>query len=252
MLTTDFSTPRFLERAKAITVAMPLYGAGRGVVAPTSGTYNLYDADGAVVFTGAVTIPTSGTNTGIATRAILAADIPATLTLSDRWLEEWVLVVGGVTETIRRDVYLCLRTLYPVVNERMIERRVSDLQSLKVAGSSDFSGYIEEAWAEVETRLIQAGKRPFLITNAWALRSYHLALVLNYIFQDASTYMADGGRYEARAKEASEEAEAAWDSMQLEYDDTQSGERGDATVASGPAVIYTNRPPLWSSTGWAR
>lgn len=246
MISTDFSAPRFVERAKTVTVSMPLYESGREVSPVSSGTYTLYDGNGTSMFTGAVTVPS-----GVATRVILSTDIPAATALSDRWLEEWVLtMVDGRVETVRRDVYLCLRTLYPPVNERMLERRISDLQNLRASTRADFSDYIVEAWAEVETRLIQAGKRPYLITNAWALRPLHMALCIKYIMQDASTYMGDGGRYEQRSKEAGEEADTAWDSLQLEYDDTESGERGNATTASGPAVIYTNRPPLWSRTGW--
>lgn len=246
MISPDFDTPRFLERAKAVTVTMPLYDEGTSVSPPSSGTYNLYDLSGEVIFTGAVTIPSSGVNAGIATRALLVTDIPATLDLSESWLEEWVLTMpDGSVETIRRDVYFCLRTLYPVVNERMLARRVSDLQSLKAPSATSFAEQIREAWSVVETKLIQAGKRPYLITNAWALKGYHMALTLAYIFEDASTYMGDGGRYEERAKQFREEAEAAWDTLQLEYDDTQSGKRGDATVAAGPSVIYTNRPPAW-------
>lgn len=251
MLTADFSGPRFVERAKSITARMPLYDEGTSVSPPTSGTYSLYDANGAVILTGAITVPASGSFAGIASYSILAAALPSTLTLSDRWLEEWALTMpDGSVETVRRDVYLCLRTLYPVVSEKMLEGRVRDLQSLKAQSAASFSTYIEEAWAEVESRLIQAGKRPFLITNAWALRSLHMELTLAYIFEDAAIYMADGGRYEARAKQAHEAAKQAWESLQLEYDDSQSGDRGETTTAAGPAVIYTNRPPTWTTTGW--
>lgn len=251
MLTTSFALPRFLEREKAVTVTLALYDGGTALVPPSSGTYTLKDSSGATVMTGAITVPSSGSNANKATRAILSTELPSTLQLSDQWQEEWVLTMSdGSVETIRRDVYLCLRTLYPVVSEQMLMRRVADLQNMRASGSTDFSAYIEEAWEAVEAKLLNAGKRPFLITNAWALRSYHLALSLAYLFEDASTYMSGSGQYAERAKAFREEAAAAWDELQLEYDTTQTGLRGDTATAAGAPVIYTNRPPVWSTTGW--
>ncbi len=245
---TDFSAPRFLERAKTITVDMPLYQDGSSPVSVASGVYTLTDGNGTTQFTGATT-QVSGT----ATRQILASNIPATLTLSDQWLETWVLTMttGGSVETVRRDVYLCLRTLYPPVNERMLARRISDLDSFKRNDGDNFQGYIDEAWSDIESRLIQAGKRPFLITNAWALKAVHIERTIQLIFEDVSTYMGESGRYQTRGNDAKEAYDLAWDTLQLEYDDSQTGQRGQTTTASGPAVIYINRPPhMFRSVGF--
>jgi len=237
-ISTDYSLPTFLERAKTQVLSMPVYTESATPVAPSAGTFNLYDAAKTLITTGAVTV-----TGGVATYTVTAAMLPATLSLSDAWQEEWVLTVNGVVETVRRDCYLCLRTLYNVVNEAMLLRRVTDLNNLRPSTLSSFQGFRDEAWASVNSRLLQDGRRPFLILNSWALKDVLLDTTLAYIFEDLDTYMGDG-RYAARAKEHREAAERGFLSLRLEYDTSQSNKRSEAddSVAAVP-VIYTNTPP---------
>jgi hypothetical protein len=237
-ISTDFSLPTFYERDKSVTVSMPVFEFGAVPVTPTAGTFTLYDGSKVVVTTGAVTFVA-----GVATYRVLAAVLPVSVGLSDDWQEEWALTVGGDVETIRRDAYLCLRSFYNVVNEMMLLRRVSDLNNLRPSSMSSFQGYINEAFAAVQTRLLQSGKRPFLVMNAWALKGVTLATTLQYIFSDLDTYMGDG-RYAAKTKEYAEEADKEFNSLKLEYDYSQTNQRANADD-SAPAtpVIYLNTPP---------
>jgi len=247
-ISTDFSLPTFLERAKTAVLSMPVYTSGSTPAAPTAGTFTLYDGNKAVITTGAVTV-----TAGVATYTVTDAVLPSTVALSDAWQEEWVLTVDGVVETIRRDAYLCLRSLYNVVNEAMLLRRVTDLYQLKPASMTNFQGFIDEAWSTVQGRLLQDGRRPFLVMNSWALKDTTLDTTLAYIFDDLDTYMGDG-RYQAKAKEHREAAERAFTTLRLEYDESQENQRATAvdSVAAVP-VIYTNTP-RWGGLGggWPR
>jgi hypothetical protein len=214
-ISTDFSLPTFLERAKTAALTMPVYAGGSTPTAPSAGTFTLYDGSKVVVVTGAVTVTGN-----VATYTVAAASIPSTTSLSDAWQEEWALTVDGVTETIRRDCYLCLRSLYNVVNEAMLLRRVTDLNNLKPASIVNFQGYMDEAWASVQGRLLH------------------------------------DGRYQAKAAEHREAADRAFTMLRLEYDESQSNQRAGAvdSVAAVP-VIYTNTPRwgvLGGGVGWPR
>ena len=241
MLSTDFSLPTFYERAKALTVRMPLYEDGQSPVIPVSGTFTLYNASKVAVTTGSVTV---GTN-GIASFDVIAIVLPDTTPLSDKWLEEWVLTLqDGRVETIRRDAYVCLRMLYNVVSEVMLLRRVSDLNDLKPPNKSNFHGYIDEAWNDTNVAIIQQGKRPYLIMNSYALKNIVFNRTLQYIFEDLETYMGEG-RYSKRATEYAKLADDAFDDLKMEYDTSESNSRL-SSEASLPviSVIYTNTPPL--------
>lgn len=242
-LSTDFSLPTFLERAKTVTLSMPVYTTGASPTSPSSGTFTLYDGSKVVVVTGAVTVAAS-----VATFTVTAAVLPITLSLSDAWQEEWEMTVDGVVETIRRDCYLCLRSLYNVVNEAMLLRRVTDLYNLKPASMANFQGFIDEAWASVQGRLLQDGRRPYLVMNSWALKDCALETTLAFIFSDLDTYMGDG-RYQAKAAEHAAAADKAFTLLRLEYDESETNQRASAvdSVAAVP-VIYTNTP-RWGAFG---
>lgn len=245
MISTDYSLPSFIERAKTVTLSMAIYEDGPSPLAPASGTFTLYDQSKVVVVTGAVTITSS-----IATFQVTAAVLPTSTQLSAEWQEEWVLTLtDGRVETIRRDAYLCLRGLYNVVNEAMLLRRVSDLANLRHSSLASFQGYIDEAWSTVQGKLLQDGKRPYLVMNSWALKDVTLNYTLQYIFQDLETYMSGEGRYAKRAQEHGEAAEKAYTLLKLEYDLSQTNQRANAddSTAAVP-VIYTNTPP-WGYRG---
>lgn len=242
MLSTDFSTPSFYERNKTITVSMPVYENGPSPVAPTSGTFSLYNQNKEVVVSGSATITNS-----IATYTVTSTVLASTLVLSDLWQEEWVLTMSdGSVETIRKDAFLVLRSLYNVVNEAMLKRKVTDLASLKPSTIDSFQGYINEAFSDIENKLIQAGKRPYLILNSYALKDVSLNTTLQYIFEDFETYMDSNGRFAQKAESYKKNAELAWDSLKLEYDVSETNKRASAEISEPVvSVIYTNAPPRW-------
>jgi hypothetical protein len=219
MISAVFSLPRFLERAKAATVTLTLREGEYGV-AVSSGTYTLLDGDRTSIQTGAVTVTAVQ---GVVSFAVLAASV--TVDPADDWQEEWAITTSaGEVHTFRRDVFVCRRLLYPVVSEAMLVRRVSDLLTI----CPDPTPHLEEAWDDVQTRLIESGRLPYLTFNAWALKRLLLATTLAYIYRNAATYFENGGRYAMEAEAYRKEADAAFAELRLEIDASENLEREDA------------------------
>ena len=110
MLTTSITTPLSIERGKTQTLSMPIFSSGTAIT-PTSGTITIFDSgNNKIVDAGLVVI-----SNGIATYSLLSSVIPSTLSLDHNWLIEWTLVISGVTEIIRQQAALTLRTFYPVI-----------------------------------------------------------------------------------------------------------------------------------------
>jgi hypothetical protein len=119
-----------------------------------------------VLVTGAVTV------SGIATFSVTGATTTAEA-LGEGWLIEWALVMpDAITHTFRQDAALCRRTLYPVISQDDLTQRHSDLPSLLGAAAS-YQPYIDEAFFTICTRLIGAGRRPYLVIQPSALRECH-------------------------------------------------------------------------------
>jgi hypothetical protein len=238
MYSIDSQLPSFYERTRAQTVSLPVYSGG-SVVSVVSGVFTLRDQSTITVVTGA-TVQTGG----VSSYTVTALDIPLATSLSAYWQEEWVLTFGdGHVETFRRDAYLCLRLLHPTVTEPLLIRRVADLAAIRPPTISSYQPYLDEAWGMCQRRLLQDGKRPYLIMNDYALTDWHAAMALDLIFTDLSTYSGDG-RFGERALVYREEAVAAFDRLRLEYDMTEVNTRASSapSVAARP-LIYTNYAP---------
>ena len=226
MLSAEFSLPRFIERAKAVTVTLTLRDGEYGAEI-SSGTYTLLDGDRTSIQAGAVTVTAVQ---GVASFAVLAASV--TVDPADDWQEEWAITLSsGEVHTIRRDVYVCRRLLYPVVSEAMLTKRVPDLLTI----CADPTPHLEEAWDDVQTRLLESGRRPYLTFNAWALKRVHVATTLAYIFRNAATYFEGVGRYATEAAAYKAEADAAFSEIRLEVDTTENLERDNADTNNAGA-----------------
>lgn len=239
MYSVDSQLPSFYERTRSQTVSLPVYSAGAVPTVPVSGVFTLYDQSKAVIVSGATSVVD-----GVHQYTVPGSAIPDTVSLSGFWQEEWVFTFqDGHVETFRRDAYLCLRLLHPVVTEPMLVRRVADLQTLRPPTLSDYSTYIAEAWGIIQRRLLQDGKRPYMIMNDYAFADWHCALSLHLIFLDLSTYTGDG-RFSERAQAYHDEAVAAYDKIRFEYDVAETNARASAAPSiSAKPVLYTNYAP---------
>lgn len=232
MISAEFSLPRFYERAKAVTVTLQLREGEYGVPV-ASGTFTLLDGDRTSIESGAVTVTSTQ---GLVSYAVGAT--PLTVDPADDWQEEWAITfTDGRAETFRRDAYVCRRLLHPVVTEAMLVRRVSDLLTI----CPDPTPHLEDAWDDVQTRLLESGRRPYLTLNPWALKRTHLAATLARIYRDAATYVEGEGRYGTEAEAYQREADAAFAELRLEYDAVENMERDNAETNHG-SVPFAGTP----------
>lgn len=234
-----FAVPDFIERAKTQTLELPVYRNG-ALVAPSAGTFTLLDESGDTVDTGAVVVASS-----IATHALDSAAVPATLALSARWRERWVLTLAGVVHTFYRDAHLVRERLWPVITDADLTRLHSELRSWLADDASNLQGYLDGTWDEIQLWLLAQGRRPYLILTPWALRQWHLNLALAAVFRDYASSAGDG-KYRALADTYDGKAVQARDALVLTYDDDEDGivDAADEQLA-GEAVLMATRPGRW-------
>jgi hypothetical protein len=103
----------------------------------------------------------------------------------------------------------------------------------------DWTPQRDEAWDQLQARLLGKGNRPNLIIGSWALRNLHLYWTL---FLIADMLKVDGsGRWKLNAEAWAARVQAEWDSIQFVYDDADDGapDEHDAPV---PTLYLTDLP----------
>lgn len=207
-----------VERARTNIIQCPIYRNG-ALVTPTSGTITIYDPSNAVVVNGeAVTITSS-----IATYSVTTL---AAYPYGDGWRVEWALTMPDSTiHTFRVGMANVYFAWSPVLADQDLFRRVSALNpALGAKGLTNlttYQDYIDEASIEIQRRLTQAGKRPWLMVDATELREAHLLLTLTLIFEDFVT--RNNPAYAEVAKNYRTQWEASWSRAKLTFDWAQDG-----------------------------
>ena len=172
--------PEILEAGRDNVVSCPVYNNG-AVVTPSAGTLTIYTSQNVAVSAGSVTV-VGGVAQAIVTASALSAYQP-----SDGWRFEWALTISSVVYTFRRDGSLVYRRLYPVVTDVDLMRSHTDLARRMPTTEASYQDYLDEAWARIESQLINTGKRPWLIMAPSALRDCHVYQTLVLIFRDFAT-----------------------------------------------------------------
>jgi hypothetical protein len=228
-----FRSTETIERGRTQTITCPTSRAG-ATATPTSGTVSISRPDGtALVAAQAVTVAT------IATFSLPGATTTAEA-LGEGWLIEWALVMpDSVTHTFRQDAALCRRTLYPVISQDDLTQRHSDLPAL-LGASASYQPYIDEGFFSICTRLVGAGRRPYLVIQPSALRDAHLMLALHLVFLDYSTSAGDGGRWQALAAHYLASYEQAYGQLRFTYDEDDSNRPDPTKKKSASSQIWTN------------
>lgn len=221
LYTARAETIEMIERARDNVVTQPVYDAG-ALVAPSSGTVTVYDSTGTSVATPTVTIVSS-----VATATVTAASLPVTLSLGEGWRVEWLLTMpDGTVRQIRRDAALVRTRLLPPAGWADVFRREPGLDpsgahpihSLTLA---ELDPYLDEAWVQLEGRLIAAGRRPWLILSPQALREVLILSVLALIYQSFVTRLKPA--YQEIAQSYAAARELAWSQVRLTYDADDDG-----------------------------
>jgi len=216
-----FTLPDLIERGVTGVLRCPMYRSG-ALVSPTSGTVTVFDASGTAVVDEATATITGNVATYSWT--------PSTsLTLGERWRVRWVLVMpDGVTHRPENEAALVRARLYCPITEADLYRVESALDPSGAAPLTSLSSYadkIDEAWAQIQLRLIETGNRPNLIIGPSALRQVTLDLALALCFADVGSRVTNPVHAETSMRYRAA-YEAAWSRLSLTYDTTDTGNLG--------------------------
>lgn len=175
--TARFRLPELFERGRDEAFRCETYRDGQLAV-PSAGSVTVYDAAGSVVATPAVSIVG-----GIATATLLGATT-SPLLFDEGWHVEWVLTMPDtIQHRFRNDAYLVHYRLYPVISDIDIARRLRALdlnEPSAITTRTTHQDAIDEADVELQLRLIEKGRRPWLVATPSALRMswLHLAIAI--------------------------------------------------------------------------
>lgn len=228
--------PDYLERARAQTVSCPVYLSG-ALVAPSAGTVVFYSPTGAELASGSVTITAS-----VATFALAAVDLPATLALGKGYYFVWSLTLGGIGRAFRRDASVVLHAAVPTLTDADLTAVYSDLTRQLASGTTTFESYIQEAWKRIVGRLEGQGVYPDHIVTYWSLREVHVELAYHLIALDFGS--SQGGRWLDLAEKHKKEFELAWGRLRFEKADTS------AITPANKGVTFMNASPRASWKGF--
>ena len=248
-LAAAITRPRSVERNRATTLTLTITDTLTGSVqTPSAATVAIYDGSTVILDTTAAT--SLGAGGYSCTYALAAATIPESISLTDRWLEVWTLTIGGIDHTFQVTGYLCRRAYHPTLTDADLITLHPDLSSQRPPGLTTYGRYLDEAQGWVERKLIQRGRRPELVFDAWALRDAHLYYALGLIFRSFASSLGRG-RY---AEEADRYDALAHDEMRaakFRYDIAQTGTVDSAAQESqnGPLVLTSAPRHRWGR-GW--
>lgn len=230
-------------RGRANATSLPIYRDG-ALVVPTSGTYTLYDAGGAVVVTGAVTVAGS-----TATFALTSTHLPATAELSAAYQETWSLVFSDRTQVFDREIIVARRALHPVITDLDLQAVYQTLDRDRPASLTSFQAYIDEAWKRILSKLIGRGIYPHRIMSAEALRAWHTDLALGIFFADAARAQSARGNYLELHDRHMKAADAAWSELTLHMDNDEDGKVDDVRSRTAAArIVHLNAAPAGASS----
>lgn len=224
--------PDLIVRGRSHVLQAPVYLSG-SLVTPDSATVSVYDATNAAVVDAAAATITGG----VATYTIASGDLTS-YSLGDGWRVEWVITLdSGEILTPRNDASLVRSGLWPVISDVDLARRVPGLSpsaAVQLTRATTYQDAIDEAWVEIQLRLIAKGNRPNLVMEPSALRSVHLYLALALVMEDQELRSAPV--YEQRAQAYRDAYERAWAELSPRYDSDDDGVADTRRRASAATI----------------
>lgn len=244
MISARIPYPDDIVRAADTTITLPVYEEG-SLKTPASGTITIKDeSDTEIVSAAAVVIVD-----GVASYTVTAATVPDTLSLSDRWMEYWTLVIDGTTHVFRRPAALVLDLLYPVLTDQDMLDEYTEVRRWLAEDRSSLSNYIDAAWRDIVVRLIEDGRRPYLILSPYSLRPAHMHLAASKAFRDFGASASKDGKYSKMSETEYKRYTEAWSRMTLRYDYSEDGLANEAADVSSEPVTFLAMPT--DTWGWS-
>lgn len=230
--TTRQPLPHLLEIGLDADLVCPVYLDG-ALVAPSAGTVSVYDdLEVAVVDAAAVTI------TGDVASYTAAGPLTSNRSPSGGWRIVWTLTVDGDTVVFRDEAYVVRYRLRPVIADLDVAQRLPYLSTShdgRPTIAASYQGAIDEADIQVQSRLIELGRRPWLVVSPSALRETWLALTIATIFDGLSAASGAGidDPYAGQAAAWRQRYEDAFGRARMAFDWDEDGV-ADAGTRTGP------------------
>ena len=230
-----------VESGRATTLLLQLYRDGVPVV-PASVTVALYDESGAAVTIGSPTATANGFQ-------VVVPASPA-LALGARYRIEWTpTMAGGETHVYDTPVAVCRRVLFTTVSGFDIRRRWPhldpDVRGSMVASATNHQPQIDHAWWTIQRKLIDMGRRPWMILGPSALHEAHELLSGALIHE----YLASRGNEAMRqmGENLRHDYERALSRLTIEYDSDENGTPDDSggRESVSPTVWLGAAPDTW-------
>lgn len=208
---------------KGVDTVLRLRPARAGsAITPDAATITIEDDQGNVIIDAADAVLGDG-----GADYVVLGSVTTDLDLAEGWLVTWTVTLPGetVARVVPLEAALILHRLSPPASDQDLFRRVSSLDPSGPkplsASIKDFSPYLDEAWSEIQERLIRKGDRPWLTMNPSAFRQVHVLKTLQLVFEDLRTRLNPG--YAESAAGYEKQFLDAWNSLRWSYDDKNTG-----------------------------
>lgn len=250
----DLPLPRFSQKGRGETLDFPLYAGGSSVVAPSSGTFSLLDADRRVVIAETAATITNG----VMTYALASTFADAYTLPQDEWTEAWKaigLAGAPATMTFEHRHMVCRVAPKMVVTPETLFRMHSSWRRTLPKSRADYHEPIREAWDELVGRMLGDGHLPHRVLNWHAVAVVHKYWAAHIVARDFATDAAGDSKWERLADSYWERAEHEYEHhLGLQKDNDEDGvpDHGAALQKGEPELFLTNVPAIDPGWGWPR
>lgn len=234
----DFAIPRFLQKGRGETLDFPVY-SGTSVVAPTSATFQLLDADRAVVVAEAAATITNG----IATYVLTSTFADSSALPQFEWFEIWTLsgLAGAPSPmTFERQAQVHRVAPFSTVTPETLFRMHTAWRRLLPKSRADYHEPIREAWDELIQRLLGDQRYPGRVLNWHSMSVVHKYWSAHIVCRDFQTDNPADSAWGRLMDRYWERAEKEYEHhLALQVDANEDG------IADHPGTVQQAEPELF-------
>ena len=239
--------PQVLTRGRDQTTTQELRRSG-AIVTPSAGTYTLIGPTGAVVI---AEVNVTGIPGGIASMALVAADLPATLAFGEGYRELWKLTVDGVVRTFPRDAALSLYTLANPVSQADLTGDYPSLVDQVSQWATDLQQWIDQAWDYTLRSLFRRSEWPDQIVDESSVFDAVAEESLFRIFRFLANSSKNGERFSVPRDDHKAAAINARAKIRFRADRTNDGVADSLDRESLSTVVHRNSAASSSRPSWS-
>lgn len=230
-----------IERGRTSTLRLRLFRDGAKIT-PSSVTVALTDASNTALTVGTPSLGAEGYEASVGSAAT------AGLALGTGYRVEWVATLAdGRVYTYDISVALCRRVLYPTVSDFDVRRRwphIDPTQPGSMVSRANHQQHIDDAWWTLQRRLIDMGRRPWMILGPSSLHEPHLLLAGVLIHKSLAA--RGNPTLLAMAEQLERDYERAMGRVTFEYDVDEDGRDDDPdSRASATSSLWLGGSPAW-------